>query len=438
MGNSSCNISGLTVSQFKQLREVVSYEAQNTGYVTGSFRPTKRYLLDKKGNFPSGLLLRVQRWLKDPTKVIGGYSIADTRIRPTAALGMFNMNLKGVTPRPYQKAAVEALASVARGGAEMVTASGKSITMALLIHRLQLRTLVVVPNLGLKQQLEATFLSLFGTLAHITVENIDSSVLKMAADHDVLIIDECHHAAARTYRKLNSSSWKGIYHRYYFSGTFFRSQEAESILLESITGPVTFTFLYKDAVAMGAVTPVEAYYYDLPKQECGANHYATVYSQLIVNNDYRNNLISDLMRTLTKACIPTLCLVKEIKHGETLSELTLAPFANGQDGDVRMRILEFNLGEGMALIGTTSVLGEGVDTRAAEWVILAAGGKSKNQFCQNVGRGLRLSPGKETCKVILFRDSSHRFMVKHFNAQVKYLKEVYGVVPVKLSLLGGL
>ena len=86
------------------------------------------------------------------------------------------------------------------------------------------------------------------------------------------------------------------------------------------------------------------------------------------------------------------------------------------------------------LIGTTGVLGEGIDTRPAEWIIIAGLGKSKNQFMQNIGRGIRVYPGKKSCKVILFKDGSHKWTLKHFKEQCMILKEVYGIVPMRLEL----
>ena len=55
----------------------------------------------------------------------------------------------------------------------------------------------------------------------------------------------------------------------------------------------------------------------------------------------------------------------------------------GQDGiHTRVCFLEFNMGEIKTLIGTTGVVGEGVDTRPTEYVIIAGLGKSKPAFMQ--------------------------------------------------------
>lgn len=379
----------------------------------------------------TGLLPRVEaHCLKTKIKLFKN----DPRIKITSTKSLFT--LKGFEPRNYQNQAVASLISKGRAGAEMVTGSGKSLTMALLIQALQLRTLVIVPNLTLRDQLRATFLEVFGSLDNILVENIDSPILKTATDYDVLILDETHHSASQTYRKLNATAWKGIYYRFFFSGTFFRSRDEESMLLEGISGTPCYRFDYLSAVKTGAIVPVESYYYSLPKREMEGNrtNWASVYSELVVNNKYRNELIACLLGRLHREGVSTLCLVKEIKHGQILSDLTFFPFANGQDGLSKELIKAFNSREVRTLIATTGVCGEGVDTKPAEYIIMAAGGKAKTQFMQHVGRGLRKYNDKESAKIILFKDSSHKYLTKHFNACSRYLAEDYGVVPTQLTI----
>lgn len=337
-------------------------------------------------------------------------------------------------PYPFQLDAVRKLRAYPRGGAEMCTGSGKSITMAILINALQMRTLVVVPNLALKSQLKETFISLFGSLNNITVENIDSSCLTKETQYDVLILDEVHHAASKTYQKLNRSAWKDIYHRYFFSGTFFRNQEEEQLLFEGIAGRCTYKLSFKDAVKANAIAPVEAYYYEIPKTKNDFYSWPEVYSNLVVNHEHRNTAIAFIMAKLHAAKKSTLCLVKEIKHGEALVKLTGLNFANGQDEETRPLIDQFKSGKLKTLIGTTGIIGEGVDTKPCEYVIIAGLGKAKSAFMQQIGRGVRKYEGKESAKIIIFKDTSHKFLISHFKAQCAILKEEYGVTPIKLEL----
>lgn len=314
----------------------------------------------------------------------------------------------------------------------MVTGYGKTLTMALLVNELQVKTLIIVPSLYLKNQLKETMLSYFGSLKNVTIENIDSKALLAPSSHDLLILDEVHHGASKTYHKLNKSAWKDIYYRIGFTATPYRNQDHEQLLLTAIAGEVIYEVNYKTAVNDEAIVPVEAYYIELPKIETDAFVWARVYSDLVVRNEHRNKVIAEALTYLPNC----LCLVKEIAHGEALSELSGIPFANGQDDDSRDYIRQFNNGEIKGLIGTVGVLGEGIDTRPAEYVIIAGLGKAKSAFMQNVGRGLRKYPGKESCKVIIFKDKSHKFTLRHFNEQKKIIMDEFGVSVIKLDLRG--
>ncbi len=432
LGNSLSRIENLSESQYRDLREVLSYEDAEGAYFAGRLTNTKRYLLDRKGNYPSGIQYLVDNWLAGTPA-----TLLDTRIKPKSNPGMFKLALGSIAPRPYQHEAVKVATSSARAGFEMCTGSGKSITMALLIHALQLRTLVIVPNLGLKEQLTETFRQLFGNLNNITVENIASPKLRTATNYDCLILDECHHAASTSYQRLNKTAWKGIYHRYFFSGTFFRSQAHEGLLFEGIAGQSLYKYTYRQAVKDGAVVPIEAYYLDVPKTvdiKGNETSWPSMYSELVVKNEPRNNLLITLLYRLQKSGVSTLCLVKEVSHGDTLSADGAFHFANGKAEGCSDLISRFSSGEIGTLVATGGVCAEGVDTRACEFVVIAGLGKSKNLLMQCFGRAIRLYSGKETAKVILLRDTSHKFTKSHFAAQCKVLKDEYDTVPTKLDL----
>lgn len=391
--------------------------------------------MDKKGVFPSGLIQ-----LAVDSLGAAHFEYVDTRVKPKPTPGMFTLNLAAVgIDRPYaeQLEIAEVGAKKARGTVSAVTGFGKSIAMALLVARLQLRTLIIVPNLGLKEQLRATFTAVFGSLHNVLIENIDSPRLKTTPDFDCLIIDEAHHSAAATYRKLNTSAWTGIYTRFFFTATPFRARSAEDILLESIAGQIIYRVSYETAVERGYICPIDAYYYVLPKKRAlkgNGKSWPGVYSELIVKNAERNALLARLITSLYEQKQSTLCLVKEVAHGEELARLTGAAFAHGQGEDHQQLIEWFAAGKLRTLIATVGVCSEGRDTKSAEWVILGQGGQSKNQLMQAIGRGVRRFGEKESCKVVLFDEPSHRWTHDHWKAQVRAIEEEYGIRPTRLDL----
>lgn len=423
--NSVSHIKNLTREQTFELRELLSYTIPDN-YFSGRHISNKRYLLTKKGSFPTGLLYLVQRWLKKHKHVA-----LDLRKVPGTSKWLYNVALPHA-PYPSQTKAVNRCLINHRGVVSMPTGTGKSLTMALLIHSLQLKTLVVVPNLGLKNQLNESFDKWFGRGHGIVVENVDSPALKTLTGFDVLIIDETHHVAAKTYRNLNIRAWNTIYYRFFFTATPFRSKDEEQLLFESVAGQVIYRISYKEAVENKFIVPVEAYYIEVPKSDTNAYGWKGVYKDLVVENQVRNNIILELADSIKKNKLCALILVREIAHGDILSSLIKCPFASGENEQTMSLIEKFNAGTIPVLIGTVGVLGEGVDTKSCEYVIIAGLGKSKNQFIQSVGRAVRRYKGKETAKVILFRDCSHKFTRSHFNTQLKILEEYYGL---KASLL---
>ena len=431
INNSESQIIGLSVEQFKRLRRLLSYAVNGTAYFNKGFYQVK-YLMDKRGVFPTGLLYIVQNYLKSTP-----HTVNDLRTQPIARKSIFTLSL-GYSPYPEQVKAAKACKTHMRGIVVAPTGVGKSAIAALIINELQVPTLVVVPSLELKRQLTAGLKAAFGDAVvgkdkPICVENVDSLARKtLKTKYDCVIIDEFHHSGASTYRKLNKKAWGGIFYRFGLTATPFRSQDNERLLLESVLSQVIYQVDYHTAVSNDYIVPMEAYYYEIPKSKTDQIKWAGVYSDLVVRNNARNGLIASLLVSLRDSGVSTLCLVKEIAHGEELSKLANVHFANGQNEDTEDLIKFFNQNKIKALIGTTGVIGEGVDTKPAEFIIIAGLGKSKNQFMQQVGRGFRKYPGKESCKIIIFLDPSHKWTKAHFKAQLAILAEEYNIIPQKL------
>lgn len=472
INNSYCRLENLSKQQLSELKKILSVKTETYGVFSVKLSNSKqRYakdyrgiprlvfrsydktmikgyglqrkpLISSRGNFPTGLLYLVENWLAGLT-----YTRQDLRIRPQMTLNSDLTLSEGVTRiKPYIEQ-IEASEAFIREGAgrgiiSAPTGVGKTLIAALIIDKLKLPTLVVVPRLGIKSQTISCLESWFGKDQVgpdklITIENVDSlDVTKIVTNKHLLIIDEFHHSAAETYQKLNKTAWQNIYYRAGLTATPFRADDSERLLLEAVLSNIVYRIPEKTAVEKKYIVPVEAFYVELPKIELKGDKsdWQSVYKELVVNRKDRNKLIVELLKGLILENKKTLALVKEIEHGEELSKLVgLDYFANGEDSDRAKKLIEdFNKEHKPMLIGTNGILGEGVDTKPAEYIIIAGLGKSKVQFMQQIGRGRRLYTGKQSCKVILFKDASHKWTLDHFNEQVKVLKEEYGVTPKHL------
>lgn len=432
VGNSESRLEGLNAAQFKDLKSLLSYTVGVPGsYAVKRFGPQRKYLIDRRGTFASGLLPTVSAWIHRQG-LHTNLKVINSRAKPLQLHKLFDGRFEH-TPYEAQTAAIDAAKLHHRGVIVAPTGSGKSLIISLLVQAFQVRTLIIVPNLELKRQLTSSLKAVFGTLKNITVQNIDNSHLFDSSDYDMLIIDEAHHAAASTYRKLNKKAWRGIYYRFCLTATPFRSKDEEQMLLQSIIGDVIYRIEYQTAVDHGFIVPLEAYYIDIPPCKAAHTQYAQAYKELIVNDPKRNEQIHRILLRLHANKISSLCLVKEIAHGDILSDNLAFPFVSGQN-DERHLITKFIEGKVKTLISTTGVMGEGVDTKPCEFVIIATPVKSRNLFMQMVGRAFRRHPHKVSAKVILLRDNSHKWFKSAFREQCKILQEEYDVTPLQLEL----
>lgn len=441
INNSLSKISGLDSIQFKNLKKILSYTIDST-YIKNFKWKQVKYLIDRHGNFPTGLLPRVEKWLFSKSIKSTTY---DMRLLPKSILS--SLKIRGApVAYPDQIEAINASQRKKRGIIVAPTGSGKSLMIAMLVEALNVRTLIVVPTLELKRQLTASFEQWFGTgvagewtgQLPVVIENVDAlDVSKPVKGYDCVIIDEFHRSASNTYQKLNRNTWKDIYYRFGFTATPFRNKNDENLLLEAVISEVAYKIEYKTAVEKGYIVPMEAFVVECSKKNTTGHNYSSVYADLVVNNEERNTTIAQMVCNLIKLNTSVLVLVKEIKHGHNIqiecSKLGFfVEFAHGENKNSAALIDRFNVETEKALIGTTGVLGEGVDTRPAEYIIIAGLGKSKPAFMQQCGRGFRKFNEKKSCKVIIFKYTGHRWTKAHYAAQVKHLREEYGVEPIIL------
>lgn len=429
LNNSYSKLVGLSPEQFIKLKKELSYCLNPEARFFGGI-PRIKSLLSLDGTFPTGLYAKVLRFLNKYHII---HEVKDYRKVPKAGSQAFSP--KNLTqPYPEQVIACSAALKYRRGGIVMPTGSGKSLVIAMIAQALSLPTLIIVPNLGIRDQLRTYLMHIVGRNSNVDVYNIDSPELLTTTKHyDCLIIDECHHAAAKTYQKLNKKKWTDIYYRFFFTATYFRNDFNEQLPFEAICGEVIYELNIKTAIDHKLIVPVDAFYVDVPKSVCNEEGWAAVYDELVVNNEVRNEQIRTLVERVAASGRSGIVLVREIEHGRNLHDITGCPFICGDDED-RAALSEFNKGHIPILIGTVGVLGEGIDTKCCEYVIIAGLGKAKSQFMQQVGRAVRRFEGKDSAKIIIFNDRSHRFTKAHFSAQKKILLDEYGAEVVRLEL----
>jgi len=377
-------------------------------------------VLYKNGTFPTGLLPRVLKLLKDYKLQ---FVIKDQRVEPKLNSEKYVLKESFPPLRYYQKDAAKKLLEQKRGIIVAPTGTGKSLLMAKMIWDLGLKTLVITPSKEITNNMIDTLVKFFGKgkisklntksgkVNKINVCNIQALIkLKpsILQEIDAVFIDEFHHSAAETYMMVNAEHLKHCYYRIGLTATNFRN-DGSDLGLEAVLSEIIYEYPITQAIKDGfLVKPT----FEIVENESPAfDKYQTEYKKSIVENENRNRIITEIVSYHHNDQV--LVLVQQIEHGETLkSLLPQASFINGQEKDSdRQRMLEdFRKGKIKCLIGT-SVIGEGVDLPNANVLVMAGGGKARSQIMQNIGRVLR--PGKAEATIYDFTDVGSNFLSEH-------------------------
>lgn len=394
--------------------------------------------LYNKHTFPTGLLPRVKKTFEDRGIK---YALSDTRKKPV--LGSERLVPRNPLPplRYYQKAAVRRLETAHRGVVVACTGSGKTLTIAKMIADLRVKSLIITPSKAITDMMAKTMINYFGKgkVDKLTTKTVKikkpinvcniQALVKIPYDKlqtiDAVFCDEHHHQGADTYLEVNLKHLKNTYYRFGFTATNFRAG-GDDMALEAVLSETLYEYPSHQAIADGYLVKPEFKIIE-NYNNVNSNNYQRVYKEGVVFNKDRNNLIVGTFNSLSKKH-STLILVKQVEHGELLKELIpTAKFIHGQLKDsVRDKIMEdFRKGKERLIIGT-SILGEGVDLPIADVLIMANGGKSPIQVMQNVGRVLRIHPGKEKAIIYDFADIGAPWLEDHAKERQK-IYELYEV-----------
>ncbi|KAJ6519770.1 P-loop containing nucleoside triphosphate hydrolase protein [Mycena sanguinolenta] len=374
-----------------------------------------------------------------------------------------------VVLRPYQEhsvfACTEALESGAsRIGVSLPTGSGKTTVFISLLSRIAAptsspdasRSLIVVNSIELARQSAEQVGRLFpdwtveieqgakhkaSGLADVTVATYQTlrqveRIKKFnPAFLKAIVIDEAHHAAAPSYRRLLANFDADIKH----PDTDFKTP----VLPHKI--PIigfSATFSRHDGLALGSVFERIVYHRDfiemIKEQWLCDVRFTTVHASMNLKNvtvntrtgDFNPSSLAQVVNTETvnnmvvKSWLDkagstrksTLVFCVNVAHVEALTQTFRAygidaryVFSGTPVSERQALIASFRAGQFPVLINC-AILTEGADIPNIDCVVVARPTRSRNVFAQMIGRGMRLSPdtGKRDCRIIDFVDSTSR------------------------------
>ena len=464
LNHKTCKIDGASEDSLKKIRRVLSFRPAGVEF-TAAYKYNNwsgiTYLINKKNEFPLGLLSNIETHLQYNGEL---YQIKDLR-SPIVSTNPIDITQRLIqldkVPRDYQQEILIATIQNTKGIIRACTGSGKTLTTALMTARFNTPTNIYVIGLDLLQQFHDLFTQIFdepiGFIGNGVCEihriNIISvwtagralGIKKVVAEDDedlkekdnvnnylkiqeclkqgkLHIFDECH--------TVTSETIKSIYGMidperiYGLSGTPDRD-DGTDLLSNSILGPQIIDIPASRLITAGWLAQPIIKFIKVPKMTMsGGSNYQTIYKQFVSENEVRNSLIIENVKSLLTKNYQVLVLFKHLIHGEMLSELlnnegVEHEYLSGSDSlDDRIAVKERLLSKQSNLVLASTIFDLGVDISSLSALVLSGSGKSKIRSIQRIGRIIRKFPGKKIAAVIDFYDDV-KYLRNHSRARYK-------------------
>jgi superfamily II DNA or RNA helicase len=345
--------------------------------------------------------------------------------------------------RPYQIEALEAIDEAYQRGCmkqliALPTGTGKTVLFAAQTLKMNDKTLILAHRGELLQQAtdkikmlcsEADIGILKAERDEISSQIVIASVQtacrpkRLAQLREqgfkLLIVDEAHHAAADSYKKIfeelgfNGTAGKLLL------GVTATAKRGDGQALGKVFDEVVFERSIQTMIKAGYLSDVRGVRVqtkiDLSSVKTRAGDFVESQLAKLVNTAARNELIVNSYNKHTigkKAIVFTV----NVDHAKTLAEafnkagIPSAAVYGAMASEERRAVLEaFKMGE-LKVLTSCNVLTEGFDEPSIEAVFMARPTKSQSLYIQCIGRGLRLYTGKECCIVLDFSDSRQHVM----------------------------
>ena len=417
-------------------------------------------------------------WLLKRALEAQGYPVyfADQRQKPEKE---FDWSIpgkkKGMEPYPFQEKAISKAETFARGVLEIPTGGGKTLIAMWIVQKLGVKTLYIVPNKLLLDQVHSDFSDEFGKdsvgivgdgkFEHrdITISTVQTlwsrrdtkEVEFLLQSTDCMIIDECHVVGSvrdygtqfyKTVRKSKGKQYERLgniwyeiarkcsaYYRFGLSATPGERKEIDGGVLRGVTGDMLMQVSASDLIRDGYLTRPEIFmYYSATQYTEGSAQnlldYKEVYENSIINNEDRNRDIAALCAAYARAGKTVLVTVSRIEHGKNIAERIAQQdgikgddyamiFGSTKKADRAEIVERFKNKETKILIGT--IFKMGFNVKNLDVILLADAGRKQQNTEQRVGRVLRLFEGKRAI-VVDFLDDDESFSLMHSLWRLRY------------------
>jgi superfamily II DNA or RNA helicase len=328
---------------------------------------------------------------------------------------------KIINLKDHQREAIHNLQNMRNNGESIAllyhaTGTGKTVTAVSDAKSFGKRTLFVAHTQELIKQAKKTFESIWPEKdtvyivaeqkeenAYIVCASIQSIVQNLDQfkpdEFGYIVIDECHHGTADTYRKL-----LGFFKPEFTLGLTATPERTDGEDLLELFKNVAHKLDLKTAVEMGELAPIRCIRIktnvDLSSVRInGIKYYSQdLESKLFVPE--RDKIIVDTYLQYVKLK-RTVVFCATVKHAEKVAELfrenqvKCEAVSGNMRNSERERILKEYEDGSINVLCACDLLNEGWDSPRTEVLFMARPTMSKTLYLQQLGRGMRKSEGKE-------------------------------------------
>ncbi|MFF1417447.1 DEAD/DEAH box helicase [Streptomyces sp. NPDC058280] len=347
------------------------------------------------------------------------------------------------TPRPYQTAAIQALTAGWQGeqnrlAVVLPTGAGKTVVFANLIKgmREQLgrqRVLVIAHREELIEQAVAKIRAVDPSLKvgvvkaernhHRFMDVVVASVQTLAVqrrreaiqDIGLIIVDECHHAAAKTYVKVldHFGAWRGVPVAG-FTATMTRGDGDLGSVWQDVVYTLDILDMIRDGYlcdVIGKRVVVDGLNLDTVKTRGGDLQDGQLAQAL--DDSGAAGVVADAYREFAAdrpgvVFTPTVATAQSMTAALSAAGIPAATVWGDMPKDERTQVLKQYQAGDVQVLSNCMVLAEGFDAPHTSCVVIARPTKSAGLYCQMAGRGLRLHPGKKDALLLDVMGASTR------------------------------
>lgn len=216
-------------------------------------------------------------------------------------------------------------------------------------------------------------------------------------DFDLIIIDEAHHAAAKSYKKILE-----YFRPRLILGFTATPNRGDKVRLDDVFQKIIFQKDLKWAIKNKYLTDIYCMRvnigYDISKVAKKMGDFVSSELEKVLDTDILNKAIAEVYSKYAKG--QTLIFATSVKHCEDIAKEIQGAVAVTAETKNREEIIKKFTNREIPVLVNCMLFTEGTDMPLVETVIIARPTSNSSLYTQMVGRGLRLYTGKEKLTLI--------------------------------------